>query len=239
MESVGKGGGREGGRGVREGSTLSSEQVCRMEENRKRAQERLAMRRRVGGPHTGGPDSCSISQPTSGGLNFKTPQSFDIPNSAGSWCCVKRPFSAKTDPSDAATSNAPSIHPCSTSDSSQRLSNGPCISRPATSVSSTSHIRGSHGSKVAHPTSLHSRPVTSTAAATTHLGSSGGTSAGGCSVTDGPNRPKFAALQKKICANFTLVSRTQFKAIVPYDSSLIEVFKMIPSRSYGRVLGSC
>ena len=62
--------------------------------------------------------------------------------------------------------------------------------------------------------------------------------AGSYSGTDGPSRPKFAALQKRICANLTLVSRTRFKAVVPYDSSLIEVFKKMPSRSYGRVLES-
>lgn len=234
-------GGEGGGR-----ATLSSEQVCRMEENRKRAQEKLAKRRRVGGPQTAGLDSHSNSQPTSGGLNFKTPRSVDMPDSASMnhEHCAKKPFPAKSDPT---ASNAPSIHPRPTSDSShQRLSNGLCVSRPATSVPpTTSHTQGNyHGNRVAHPpTSLHGCQATSTsaAAAAAAVGAHpGGTSvaAGSCSGTDGPSWPKFSALQKKISANLTLVSRSRFKAVAPYDASLIEVFKKMPSRSYGRALES-
>ena len=70
--------GRVGGEGG--GADLSAEQVRRIEENRKRAQERLAVRRGVGAHQTGGLDSRVISQSTPrGGPNFKPPPSSGPP----------------------------------------------------------------------------------------------------------------------------------------------------------------
>lgn len=45
------------------------------------------------------------------------------------------------------------------------------------------------------------------------------------------NRPKYGG---KIRLDFTLVSKTRFEAVCPYQAAIIEVFKQIPSRSYGK-----
>ena len=44
----------------------------------------------------------------------------------------------------------------------------------------------------------------------------------------------YVPLKAKITATVTLASRRRFKVLVPYDSDLIQVFKEIPSRTYGK-----
>ena len=44
---------------------------------------------------------------------------------------------------------------------------------------------------------------------------------------------KFSALQKTIKANLTLVSKSRFRVTVPYDLSVLELFKKMPTKSYG------
>ena len=46
------------------------------------------------------------------------------------------------------------------------------------------------------------------------------------------NRPKYGS--NKINLDFTLVSKTRFEVVCPYQAGIIEVFKQIPSRSYGK-----
>ena len=46
------------------------------------------------------------------------------------------------------------------------------------------------------------------------------------------NRPKYGG--NKIKLDFTLVSKTRFEVECPYQAPIIEVFKQIPSRSYGK-----
>ena len=45
------------------------------------------------------------------------------------------------------------------------------------------------------------------------------------------NRPKYGG---NIKLDFTLVSKTRFEVVCPYQAAIIEVFKQIPSRSYGK-----
>ena len=45
------------------------------------------------------------------------------------------------------------------------------------------------------------------------------------------NRPKYGGTIK---LDFTLVSKTRFEVVCPYQAAIIEVFKQIPSRSYGK-----
>lgn len=46
------------------------------------------------------------------------------------------------------------------------------------------------------------------------------------------NKPKYGS--NKIKLDFTLVSKTRFEVVCPYQAAIIEVFKQIPSRSYGK-----
>lgn len=46
------------------------------------------------------------------------------------------------------------------------------------------------------------------------------------------NKPKYG--NTKIKLDFTLVSKTRFEVVCPYQAVIIEVFKQIPSRSYGK-----
>jgi len=46
------------------------------------------------------------------------------------------------------------------------------------------------------------------------------------------NKPKYGG-KKPIKLDFTLISKTRFEVESPYQSNIIEVFKQIPSRSYG------
>ena len=46
------------------------------------------------------------------------------------------------------------------------------------------------------------------------------------------NKPKYGG--SKIKLDFTLVSKTRFEVVCPYQAAIIEVFKQIPSRSYGK-----
>ena len=46
------------------------------------------------------------------------------------------------------------------------------------------------------------------------------------------NRPKYGGNNIKL--DFTLVSKTRFEVVCPYQAAIIEVFKQIPSRSYGK-----
>ena len=46
------------------------------------------------------------------------------------------------------------------------------------------------------------------------------------------NRPKYGG--NKIKLDFNLVSKTRFEVVCPYQADIIEVFKQIPSRSYGK-----
>jgi len=48
------------------------------------------------------------------------------------------------------------------------------------------------------------------------------------------NKPSYGG--KNIKLDFTLVSKTRFEVVCPYQAAIIEVFKQIPSRSYGKQL---
>lgn len=47
------------------------------------------------------------------------------------------------------------------------------------------------------------------------------------------NRPKYGGKTK---LDFSLVSKTRFEVECPYQAAIIEVFKQIPSRSYGKYI---
>jgi len=51
------------------------------------------------------------------------------------------------------------------------------------------------------------------------------------------NKPKYGG-KKPIKLDFTLISQTRFEVVSPYQSNIIEVFKQIPSRSYGKLLSA-
>ena len=46
------------------------------------------------------------------------------------------------------------------------------------------------------------------------------------------DKPKYGG--NKIKLDFTLVSKGRFEVVCPYQAAIIEVFKQIPSRSYGK-----
>jgi len=48
-------------------------------------------------------------------------------------------------------------------------------------------------------------------------------------------KPKYGG-KKPIKLDFTLISKTRFEVESPYQSNIIEVFKQIPSRSYGELI---
>ena len=47
---------------------------------------------------------------------------------------------------------------------------------------------------------------------------------------------KFTAIQQRIKANLVLVSRSRFKVLVPYNTCVIEIFKKMPSKCYGKLI---
>jgi hypothetical protein len=46
---------------------------------------------------------------------------------------------------------------------------------------------------------------------------------------------KFTAIQQRIKASLVLVSRSRFKVLVPYNACIIEIFKKMPSKCYGKL----
>ena len=47
---------------------------------------------------------------------------------------------------------------------------------------------------------------------------------------------KFTAIQQRIKASLVLVSRSRFKVLVPYNTCVIEIFKKMPSKCYGKLI---
>ena len=47
---------------------------------------------------------------------------------------------------------------------------------------------------------------------------------------------KFTAIQQRIKASLILVSRSRFKVLVPYNTCVIEIFKKMPSKCYGKLI---
>ena len=47
------------------------------------------------------------------------------------------------------------------------------------------------------------------------------------------NKSSYTSLKTVITVSVVLASRTRFKVVVPYNAELIQLFKTIPSRSYG------
>ena len=233
--------GRVGGEGG--GADLSAEQVRRIEENRKRAQERLAVRRGVGAHQTGGLDSRVISQSTPrGGPNFKPPPSSGPPPATITRHLTDAVSTAvRTNSHDSAASSSAGFYSRSTSKPtpppfSQGRIPGPGTTCHAPFDSSTSHSQSFRGDKQARFAPPPSHPASTPS---TFQRETGAAESGGSSSTDGSGQLTLVALKKRINANFMLVSRTRFKAVVPYDLTLIEVFKKIPSRNYGMAAHRC
>ena len=173
---------------------LSAEQLCRMEENRRRAREKLA------GKRSGLPLAGVMSQPVSERLG---------PPAA------KRPTLDTTGSSSLTNSSAPNPNPRPFLDSKLSRLN---VSRfQNTAPGSTKKLM--FGSSVGKYNRAHSSSAVSTHSA--------------------PLQMKFNELQKAVKANCTLVSRTRFKVLVPYDPNLIDIFKQVPSRSYGEWYLEC
>ncbi len=56
------------------------------------------------------------------------------------------------------------------------------------------------------------------------------------SQTSSERHGQCISLQKKIKANFVMISRRDFKVMLPFDAQVIEIFKKIKTRSYGKVI---
>lgn len=166
---------------------LSAEQLCRMEENKRRAREKLAGKR-SGLPLTG-KMSPSVSE-TLGPPAAKRP-TLHAGKLTGSSYLTNSGTSAQ----------APNPRPFL--DSKFRFQN--------TAPGSTKKFM--FGSSAGKYNKAHSLSAVSAHSA--------------------PLQMKFNELQKAVKANLTLVSRTRFKILVPYDPNLIDIFKQVPSRSYG------
>ena len=180
---------------------LSVEQLCRMEENRRRAREKLA------GKRSGLPLAGVMSPPASERLGppaAKRP-TLDTGKITGS--------SSLTNSSTSAHEPNPNPRPFLDSKSSKLN-----ISRfQNTASGSTKKLM--FGSSAGKYNRAHSLSSVSTPSA--------------------PLQMKFNELQKAVKANCTLVSRTRFKVLVPYDPNLIDIFKQVPSRSYGEWYLEC
>ena len=171
---------------------LSAEQLCRMEENKRRAREKLAGKR-SGLPLTG-KMSPSVSE-TLGPPAVKRP-TLHAGKLTGSSYLTNSGTSAQ----------APNPNPRPFLDSKLNVSRF-----QNTAPGSTKKFM--FGSSARKYNKAHSLSAVSAHSA--------------------PLQMKFNELQKAVKANLTLVSRTRFKVLVPYDPNLIDIFKQVPSRSYG------
>ena len=185
--------------------SLSAEQLLRMEENRRRAQERLAGKR----AHThvarsGISNLPSRSRPLGTQL---------ITSSAG------------TDQFGPPPSKVPAYSSTSLLSSFQTsLQKG----NPTQTCNSSSNIRELSTTTTSshYPNSAHYQKNSES--------SNAAKSSQPVSVAAAVSQLKFTELQHKIKANVTMVSKTRFKVMVGYDSTLIEIFKKMPTRSYGK-----
>ena len=177
---------------------LSAEQLCRMEENRRRAREKLA------GKRSGLPLAGVMSPPVSERLGppaAKRP-TLDTGKITGSSSLTNSGTSAQ----------APNPNPRLFLDSKLNISRF-----QDTASGSTKKLM--FGSSAGKYNRAHSASAVSTHSA--------------------PLQMKFNELQKAVKANCTLISRTRFKVLVPYDPNVIDIFKQVPSRSYGEWYLEC
>ncbi len=186
---------------------LSNEQIQRIEQNRRKALEKLSSRR-------AGPIPPPVTQ------DVKTADSRPM----------KRP--ASNGPAGSAQMGTPPrkfpaySSSCSSSASSFQIPqrgglarahgwNPPSSGAPGAAAAATSSQR---------PSGQHqSRNVSTTAGVGSAL-----------SVPIATAQLNFAEIRRKIKANFTLISKSRFKVVVQYDTMLIEIFKKVPSRAYGK-----
>ena len=213
-------------------SDLSAEQLRRMEENRKKARERLANKR-----------SAPVTTSATSSLNSNTHFTSQCPP-------AKRPALV----TDAAQSSRPSNNVSSSTHNKYQEPNrfkSQSCSSPSTAVSFSTATVTAHCNNPSSLSSLNNKPTTSV---TSHHGShtqpflssskTSGPSSTQLSSSLHPfgasNQPpsiskqlKFVEMQKKIKANMMLISKTRFKVLVPYETNVIEIFKRMPTRSYG------
>ena len=178
---------------IGQGTGLSAEQLHRMEENKRKAREKLAGKR-------SGPSLHVISSET-----FGPP-------------AAKRPT----------------------------LETGSMIGNPLLTGCGTHEVTNAHTSPVLQAPNPHlflnsSKPNTSSFRSTPSISTKNFASvsvkynkAPSSSTHPSLSQPRFSELQKVIKATFVLVSRARFKLLVPYDRMLIEIFKQVPTKSYGK-----
>lgn len=173
---------------------LSAEQLHRMEENKRKAQEKLAGKRSGSSLHVisaGGTSSETFGPPAAKQPTLETENT--IGNSHLTDCGTRE----VAKPHTSTIVQAPNPHPFHNS------------SKP--SFRSTPSISSKHFASSS--VKYNKAPSSSTHASL--------------------SQPRFSELQKVIKANFALVSRARFKVLVPYDQKLIEIFKHMPTKSYG------
>ena len=191
------------------GGHLSAEQLRRMEENRRKAREKLAAKRLQPSPSSSHSTYKRVSVPPRGDLGPPP---------------AKRP-AIMTNPQHSSAQHKHMLP--TTGYHGNHLRQFPQTSRSSSHempITSNSHC------PVSKPRTFPPAVPSSATDFYTNPKSTVRTS----TVSQKTQVPKFAPLQAKIKANMVLISRARFKVVVPYDSTVIELFKKMPTKSYGK-----
>ena len=229
-------------------SGLTVEQLNRIEKNKRRAQELLKTKRKhpiQDGKWGAAPAAFSqndnslnpsqAKRPSVHHIHARDPHLNSPRNShqshftkSGSSLPLQssEPIRINRDPSSHFTTKAAAEHPphqyahsrYSSSIHGDHKSSTAVIAAPVALTGPQNAPRHYSTSSVHGSSSKDPIPGSSTASASSHGSGSGN---------------QVLQLKKRIKANFVMLSKKQFKVMVPYDASVIEIFKKMNSRSYG------
>ncbi len=215
---------------------LSAEQLKRMERNRRRALEKRSFKR-AGPPVSSrqcGSQSAVLSAQCRPAAPHRETQTIGPPP-------MKVPaysiLTSSSTPSSAATGTLRALqtpsNSCQTSDFTQDRSAAVSVQ---TSASATVQVLSTVGPSPQHGKVMSSGAtvqVLSTVGAGPWQGKAM-SSTGGRDSAATETTLRFSESRRRIKANFALVTKSRFKAIVQYDAMIIEIFKRVPSRAYGK-----
>ena len=190
-------------------NALTAEQLHRIEQNKKKAQERLQAKR-----------SSECNRPPQ--LMKETESAFHPPQ-------PKHPSTQSNNVLQPAAIATRIIRNPSSSHHSGHPTFRPPISQSASTIRLPPHLPTisnllPHAS--AHKPALSFTSTQSSSSASAAVPSK--SSAPGASAT-----VQYVPLKEKIKADFVVTTRNNFKVTIPYDASVIEIFKKMKTRSYG------
>lgn len=216
-------------------SALTAEQLHRIEQNKRRAQERLQTKRKqsVSTKHGQHEHSLGPGYPSDNTLRpppTKHPalQSHCVSPPNQMHHLKKLETSTRSSSSNSASSLA------------NRHSNiSPQFNLKSNTPSTSKNMQSVPQSFVKSQSLPFSHAVDSHYSGTSSSGScSGGPSSieqpKPCAASSSSGK-QFLQLKKIVKANFVMISKENFKVLVPFDAEVIEVFKKMKTRSYGKL----